>query len=103
MGNELPNPTAMELLKAKQAELDGVFALSQAETPMNADDVGDTDIDANPRACDLEYEDPSVAVMQKQDDGEMKTFHDGPNVVLAGERYICVNENSLVKDITNWA
>jgi hypothetical protein len=103
MGNRLPKPTAVELLKERQANVDGAFGVSQANLPDEANDIGDVDECSNPSATDLDHVDAAAGNMQHSEDDGMHTFYDGPNVVLAGSRYVCVDDGSLIDDITNWA
>lgn len=91
----------VEKLKYTLGELDGPMALSQATVPKQAEDIGDTDERANPRAGDLGY--PEGYELAVEHDGGRVVFSDPPNWALAGESHMHADEADVISDVTEWA
>lgn len=119
---------AVDRLRTALTDLDGPMSVSNATVPLEANDVGDVPINANPRACDLadadidadngyvegyecavEYESGRVVMSAVPSmDGATKSDStdsdkDGPNWALAGDTYMHADEGSFIEDVTDWA
>lgn len=105
--------TAVGRLRETLNELDGSpMAVSNALIPLEAHDVGDVPIDANPRgaaladsdmACDNGYIEYSGCVVEKDERSGMYVMSDPPNWAVAGETHVSADEGSFIEDVTEWA
>ena len=103
--NHLPEVHNSEMGAVRQLRetlnaLDGAMSMSNALIPMEAVDVGDTDMNPNPRPHELGHAEGYCVV--EEEHGRI-IFGDGPNAVLSGERHINAAEGDVISDITNWA
>lgn len=100
---------AVYRLRSTLNKLDGAMSVSNALIPMEAYDVGDVPIDANPSPRDLADADieadtgqPVAHCSVERTDGRV-IMGDGPNAVLSGEAHINAAESDVIDDVTNWA
>jgi hypothetical protein len=105
MGN-LPTPrdkdsASLERIKAVKGLLDGLMSVGNGSVPSRAEDIGDVDERANPRACDLEYVEGVRCFVD--DERGKKYLHDAPNAVIPSRRWVAVDENSFIEDLRAWA
>lgn len=114
MGDDLPRLHESETgpvhrLRRELALLDGPMSPSNALVPLEAHDVGDVPIDANPRArdladadmdCDNGYVEYGGCVVEYDDESGRYIMSDPPN---AGEMYMHADGGSFIGDISEWA
>lgn len=91
---------AAERLERELRRLDGPMSVSNALIPKSAGDIGDVDIEANPRASDLGY--PEGYECGVTEEAGRVILFDGPNWSLAGETYINADEDDFIEDLSEW-
>lgn len=107
------NDTAVERMRSILNDLDGSpMAVSNALVPLEANDVGDVPIDANPRGrvladsdmdCDNGHPEYGGCVVETDERSGRIIMSDPPNWALAGDTYMSVDEGTFIEDITEWA
>jgi len=105
--------TAVERMRSILNDLDGSpMAVSNALIPLEAHDVGDVPIDANPRGraladsdmdCDNGYPEYGGCVVEEDERSGCIIMSDPPNWALAGDTHMSVDEGTFIDDITEWA
>lgn len=104
---------AVEKMRETLNALDGSpMAVSNALVPLEASDVGDVPIDANPRGraladsdmdCDNGYPEHGGCVVEKDERSGRIIMSDPPNWALAGDTHMSADEGTFIDDITEWA
>lgn len=93
--------TFLDKLKFRLGKLDGPMAVSQATIPARAEDIGDVDERANPRAGDLGYPEGYELAVEKER-GRV-VFSDPPNWALAGDTHLHADPDDVIEDVREFA
>lgn len=99
--HESEEGSAVDQLRGVLNRLDGPMSVSNALVPLEANDVGEVDVRANPRACDLGYVEGYECAVEHES-GRV-VMSDAPNWALAGDTYMHADEDDFIDDITDWA
>jgi len=99
--------TAVERLRRSLNNLDGLS--NEVFIPLEAYDVGDVPVPANPRAkhladadmnCDNGY--PEGYQLGHDEEAGIHTLYDGPAIQMTNA-YMTADSGSFIEDVTDWA
>jgi hypothetical protein len=91
----------VEELEDQLNRLDG--HVSSKVVPLEANDIGDVDERANPRACDLGYPEGYECATEFDPVSEAWILSDPPNWAFADGSMMMADDEAFIEDIKEWA